>query len=115
MQRLFFDLIDLRLFVNIAEASSLTRGAERSCTSLAAASMRIKNLEDALGTKLLGRASGGVTLPPAGEAMLRNALVILQQTQRLHGDLLEYSEGIKGRIRLFANTTAMTEFLPAAL
>lgn len=115
MQRLFFDLVDLRLFVNIADANSLTRGAERSCTSLAAASMRIKNLEDALDTKLLHRTSQGVTLTPAGQAMLRNALLILQQTERLRGDLLEYAKGVKGRIRLFANSTAMTEFLPAAL
>lgn len=115
MQRLFFDLVDLRLFVNIAAANSLTRGAERSCMSLAAASMRIKNLEDALDTKLLYRTSQGVTLTPAGQAMLHNAVLILKQTERLRGDLLEYAKGVKGRIRLFANTTAMTEFLPAAL
>ncbi|MGI9574907.1 LysR substrate-binding domain-containing protein [Alloalcanivorax xenomutans] len=114
-QRLFFDLVDLRLFINIAEANSLTRGAERSCLSLAAASMRIKNLEDAIGTRLLNRASQGVTLTPAGQAMLRNALRILQQSERLLGDLAEYGQGVKGRVRLFANTTAMTEFLPAAL
>lgn len=115
MQRLLFDLVDLRLFANIAEAQSLTRGAERSCTSLAAASMRIKNVEGALGTKLFNRTSGGVTLTPAGEAMFSNALAILRQTERLHGDLLQYSEGLKGRIRMFANSTAMTEFLPPAL
>jgi len=115
MQRLFFDFIDLRLFANIAETQSLTRGAERSFTSLAAASMRIKNLEDALGTKLLHRASQGVTLTPAGEAMLRHALLILSQSERLRGDLMEYAEGVKGCVRMFANTTAMTGFLPAAL
>ncbi|MDN3516550.1 LysR family transcriptional regulator [Aquisalimonas lutea] len=115
MQRLFFDFVDLRLFVNIAETRSLTRGAERSFTSLAAASMRIKNLEDALETKLLHRASHGVTLTPAGEAMLHHALIILQQAERLRGDLLEYATGVKGCIRMLANTTAMTEFLPAAL
>lgn len=115
MQRLFFDFVDLRLFANIAETHSLTRGAERSCTSLAAASMRIKNLEDAIDTKLLHRASQGVTLTPAGEAMLRHALVILQQSERLRGDLLEYAQGVKGCVRMFANTTAMTEFLPGAL
>ena len=115
MQRLFFDLVDLRLFVNTASANSLTRGAERSCISLAAASMRIKNLEDALDTKLLYRTSQGVTLTPAGQAMLHNAVLILKQTERLRGDLLEYARGVKGRIRMFANTTAMTEFLPAAL
>ena len=44
-----FDLPDIRLFVNIAEANSLTRGAERSHMSLPAASIRIKNLEEGLG------------------------------------------------------------------
>ena len=115
MQRLFFDFVDLRLFVNIAETSSLTRGAERSHTSVAAASTRVRNLENALGTKLLNRERQGVTLTPAGEAMLQHALVILQQAERLRGDLLEYAQGVKGSLRMFANTTAMTEFLPAAL
>ncbi len=115
MQNLFFDLVDLRLFVNTAEATSLTRGAERSYLSLAAASMRIKNLEDALGTRLLYRTSQGVTLTAAGEAMFQNALRILQQTERLCGDMLEYAQGVRGHLRLFANTTSITEFLPAAL
>jgi DNA-binding transcriptional LysR family regulator len=41
-----FDLVDLNLFTHIAEASSLTRGAERCHLSLPAASTRIKNLEE---------------------------------------------------------------------
>ena len=115
MQRLFFDFVDLRLFVNIAETTSLTRGAERSHMSLAAASTRIKQMEDALGARLLNRERQGVTLTPAGEVMHQHALAILQQSERLRGDLVEYAEGVKGSIRLFANTTAMTEFLPATL
>ena len=59
-----FDLPDIKLFVNIAEANSLTRGAERSHMSLPAASIRIKNLEEGLGVKLLYRTSQGVTLTP---------------------------------------------------
>jgi DNA-binding transcriptional LysR family regulator len=115
--RLFqhFDLVDLRLFVNIAEMNSLTRGAERSHMSLPAASMRIKNLEDSLGTKLLYRASHGVTLTPPGQALLHHALQMQRQMEHLCSDLQEYAGGVKGHIRLFANTTAITEFLPSVL
>lgn len=115
MQSLFFDLIDLRLFANIAEAQSLTRGAERSHVSLAAASLRVKNLEQALDTPLLYRARNGVTLTPAGHTFLRHALIMLRQGERLHGDLQAFVKGVKGRVRLLANTTAITEFLPAPL
>ena len=61
---LHFDLVDLRLMVRVAEANSLTRGAEASHISLPAASTRIKNLEESLGLKLLYRTSQGVTLTP---------------------------------------------------
>jgi DNA-binding transcriptional LysR family regulator len=38
---LHFDLFDLKLFAYVADARSLTRGADRACISLAAASTRI--------------------------------------------------------------------------
>ena len=110
-----FDLVDIRLFVNIADANSLTRGAERSHLSLPSASTRIKNLEDSLGTKLLYRTSQGVTLTPPGQAFLHHARLVLQQLEHLRADLQEYVQGVKGHLRIFANTTAITEFLPAVL
>ena len=57
-----FDLTDLQLMVNIGDASSLTRGAEKSHLSLPAASNRVKNLEDHFGTRLFHRNSQGVTI-----------------------------------------------------
>src|SRR5258708_15262263 len=33
----------------------------------------------------------------------------------MRGELSEYADGFRGRVRLFANTTASAEFLPAAL
>ncbi|PLZ02353.1 LysR family transcriptional regulator [Burkholderia sp. WAC0059] len=112
---LHLDLADMRLFVNIAESRSLTRGAERSGISLPAASLRIKNLEDGIGAKLLYRASTGVTLTPPGDTLLHHARVVLQQIERLKGDLQAYTDGVKGHLRIAANTTAITEMLPAAL
>jgi DNA-binding transcriptional LysR family regulator len=110
-----FDLVDLRLFVNIAEANSLTRGAERSHMSLPAASIRIKNLEEGIGAKLLYRSSQGVTLTPPGQAFAHHARLVLHQLEHLRGDLQEYAQGVKGHLRVFASTTAITEFLPAVL
>ncbi|RJF95103.1 LysR substrate-binding domain-containing protein [Noviherbaspirillum saxi] len=110
-----FDLTDLRLFVYIAEENSLTRGAERSHMSLSAASTRIKNLEDSVGAKLLVRASQGVSLTPPGQALLHHARLVLQQLEYLRSELQEYAQGTKGHVRVFANTTAITEFLPAIL
>jgi len=107
-----FDITDFRLFINIAETSSLTRGAERSFLSVPATSNRIKNLEDNLGVRLLERSSQGVSLTNAGRIYLQHARVILGQLELLTGDLQEYTEGLKGQLRLLANTTAITEYLP---
>ena len=110
-----FDLTDLQLIVNIGDASSLTRGAEKSHLSLPAASNRVKNLEDHFGTRLFNRNSQGVTLTPSGEAFLRHARLVLRQIDHLRGGIHEYARGIKGQVKVLANTTAMTEFMPAVL
>ena len=110
-----FDLADLRLIVRIAEANSLTRGAEASFLSLPAASTRIKNLEESVGAKLLYRTSQGVTLTPPGQAFVRHARIVLAQLENLAGDMQEYARGIKGHLRIAGSTTALSEFLPPVL
>jgi DNA-binding transcriptional LysR family regulator len=109
------DFVDLRLFTGIAETNSLTRGAERVHMSLPAASTRIKNLEESIGAKLLYRASNGVTLTPPGQVLLQYAVDVLRQMEHLCSELQEYAQGVKGHVRLFANTTAITEFIPGVL
>jgi DNA-binding transcriptional LysR family regulator len=113
--QMLFDLTDLRLFIHIAELKSLTRAAERSHLSLASASGRIKELEARFGMRLLYRENKGVQLSPAGETLLAHAQQFMQQVERLKGDMQEYNNGIKGHIRIFANTTAVTEFMPQVL
>jgi len=110
-----FDLTDMQLLVNIVDASSLTRGAERSHLSLPAASNRVKNLEATLNTPLLYRSNQGVTPTPSGEAFVRHARIVLRQLEHLRGDIREYARGVKGQVRVYANTTAMSEFMPAVL
>src|SRR5580704_533293 len=110
-----FDLSDLSLFRHVAEAGSITGGAERAHLALAAASTRIRNMEEALGAALLVRGRQGVTPTQAGRTLLQHARVILAQTERLREDLSPYARGLAGQVRVLSNTNALTEFLPETL
>ena len=110
-----FDLTDLRLFCEIVDAGSITAGAERNALALAAASTRIRGMEQSLGAALLVRSRQGVTPTPAGLTLLKHARTILAQGARLQDDLGAYAGGASGEVRLLANTNALTEFLPEAL
>ncbi len=110
-----FDLTDLRLFLNVVEAGSITHGAERMHLAVAAASTRIRNMEATLGTALLQRERQGVQTTEAGRTLLHHARVLLQQAERMRGDLAEYADGLRGQVRLMSNTNALTEFLPEPL
>src|ERR1700747_2475258 len=110
-----FDLADLSLFRHVVEAGSITHGAERAHLALAAASTRVRNMEDVLGVPLLTRGRQGVTPTQAGRTLLQHARTILRQAERLHEDLGAYGGGCAGQIRVLSNTNALTEFLPEAL
>jgi DNA-binding transcriptional LysR family regulator len=110
-----FDLTDLSLFRHAVEAGSITGGAERAHLALAAASTRIRNMEEELGAALLVRGRHGVTPTQAGRTLLQHARTMLRQAERLREDLGAYAGGLAGQIRVLSNTNALTEFLPEAL
>lgn len=110
-----FDIPDLRLFIHVAEANSLTGGARRASLSTAAASMRIKALEGQLGSRLFYRDSQGVELTPAGHDLLVHARAIMRQVDYIKDEFSQYAEGQSGHLRIFANTTAVSDFMPDVL
>jgi molybdate transport repressor ModE-like protein len=110
-----FDLTDLRLFRQIVEAGSITRGAERAHLALAAASTRVRHMEESLGAPLLTRGRQGVTPTAAGRTLLQHARTILAEIERLRDELAAYSGGRAGQVRVLSNTNALLEFLPEAL
>ena len=109
------DLSDLRLFVHIAEARSITGGAARAHLSLAAASERLRAMEEALGARLLARERRGVRLLPPGSALLARARAVLAEMEGLRQDLAAHARGEKGIVRVLSNTAAMSEILPGVL
>ncbi len=110
-----FDLTDLRLFVQVIEAGSITAGATRSHLSLAAASERLRRMEDAAGLPLLQRHARGVFATAAGESLGHHARLMLRQDELLRGELDDFARGARGRVRLLANTVAIAEHLPGPL
>jgi DNA-binding transcriptional LysR family regulator len=110
-----FDLVDLQLFVSVADARSITGGADRVHLALASASERIKGLEGALGVALLTRGRRGVALTAAGENLLDHARLILHNVETMRGDLARFASGVRASVHLLANTVGLSEHLPKAL
>jgi molybdate transport repressor ModE-like protein len=110
-----FDLNDLQLLIYIADTGSITAGAQRANLSLAAASARVHGMELALGVPLFERGRRGVQPSAAGFAAVHHAQRVLQQVDRMHGELSEHANGVRGQIRMLSNTAALTEFLPEIL
>jgi DNA-binding transcriptional LysR family regulator len=105
-----FDLVDLQLFIAVADSRSITRGALQVHLALASASARIKGLEEALGVTLLKRGRRGVELTAAGESLLDHARIVMHQVDAMRGDLAAYAS-----VHLLANTSGLSEHLPKAL
>jgi molybdate transport repressor ModE-like protein len=109
------DFVTLKLFCAIAQSGSITKGANECSLALSAASRRISELEETVGLALLERSAKGVTLTQAGHAVMQHALRLFQGFEQFSNELGEYAKGVKGHVRLWANMSALTEFLPSSL
>ena len=109
------DLVSLSLFSLVVRTGSISRGAELAHLAVGAASKRISDLEGTVGAELFERHSRGVTLTLAGEALQRHTQRILADVDHLAADLSDHASGIVGLVRLMANTSAVTQFLPTDL
>jgi DNA-binding transcriptional LysR family regulator len=72
-------------------------------------------MEVALGTPLLARDRRGVKLTAAGQCLIEHARLVVQQVERMRGDLGSFARGLSGTVRLLSNTAALSEHLPRTL
>jgi DNA-binding transcriptional LysR family regulator len=107
-----YDLIDLKVFLAVAEEGNLSRGAERCHLAPSSVSLRIKDLEATLGTALLVREPRGVKLTPAGRVVMEHAQRCIAQLEQMHADLLPFAQGLAGHVTFFANNNAIGTYLP---
>jgi DNA-binding transcriptional LysR family regulator len=109
------DLTTLRLFIAICEEQNLTKAANREGIAASAVSKRMNDFEQSFGVTLFRRLSKGMALTPAGEALLHHARVTLLNVEKIAVELSEYSQGVRGHVRMLANLSAIVEFLPEDL
>lgn len=110
-----FDLVSIRLAVACAQTGSLTAAARASHLALAAASRRIRELENALGEALFERHARGLLPTAAGRIFVRHGLSLLQTMEQLGTELADLQQGIARHIRLCCSTAAINQFLPPLL
>ena len=110
-----FDLVTLELFVAVATKKSIAQAASAENIAASAISKRIADLEAQVGTPLFYRQQKGVALTPAGEEMLRHAKDLRRMLDRMDDHMGDFAQGLRGTVRIAANTSAVTQFLPEDL
>ncbi|WP_301235664.1 LysR family transcriptional regulator [Pandoraea cepalis] len=93
-----FDFDQLRTFVAVAEAGSLSAAAPRVFLSQSSVSEQIRKLEARIGVTLFARGKFGVSPTPAGERLLGHARQLLAQSERAWHDVRGFS--LAGELRL---------------
>lgn len=109
------DLISLRLFLAICEHRSLSRAAKRMNMALSAASRRLRLLEEEVGTQLVERLPHGIEVTTSGVTMQRYAQSVLRLADQLESNIAEHRLGVRGRVRVFASSSALVQRLASDL
>lgn len=106
------DLVTLKVFVSVYEEKSLAKAAEREHIAPSAISKRLADLEHMLHVKLFERRATGMEPTAAGAALIHHVRIIMRNLTQLEAEMVDYSMGLRGIIRVFANTAAMVQYLP---
>lgn len=94
------NLEDLRLFVAIVQAGSLSRASQLTGVAVSRLSRRLTALEGTLGTKLVNRGKKGVHLNELGEGFLTHAQAILEHSYFALTNIQNKLGSPQGKLRL---------------
>jgi DNA-binding transcriptional LysR family regulator len=95
-----FDWDDLRYFLSVAQAGTVSQAARRLGVDHATIIRRIDALERALGAKLFERSLRGYNLTQHGERLLPSAEVIHEETRKVGRELMTTGHGVGGIVRI---------------
>ena len=109
------DPVSLRLFVAVMEHGTIAAASAREHIAPSAASRRLAELEGSLQVELFGRSNKGVEPTAAAYALLSLARGVLNDLDGLTTQMRGYGSGTRGHVRVVANISAITQFLPREL
>lgn len=107
--------LSLRLFLSVVGEGTIAAAAARENISAAAVSKRLSELEAMLDTRLLIRTNKGITVTTAGFYLAFMARGVLTNLDDIAVQMKGFSDGRRGTVRVLANITAMTQFLPTLI
>lgn len=105
----------LKLFIEVIKEGTITAVAQQEHIAAAAISRRIADLEASLGVSLVERSNKGLTPTAAGRALINRSHRVLNELDSIALQMHDYRSGASGYIRIYANMSAINEFLPQAL
>lgn len=108
-------LRQLRTFLAVVETGSVSAAAQALHLTQPAASQQLRELERALGVRLLHRAAGRMLATPAGEAVIEPARRIQGALDDTIAAVQAHRAGTVGRVRLGTGATACINLLPPVL
>jgi DNA-binding transcriptional LysR family regulator len=109
------DSTDLQMIVALAETGSVSSAARRINLSVAATSERLMTLERRVEQVLFVRKRSGLQTTPAGDTLLRHSRSMLRLLEQAEIEFQGLDSDHQGHLRLLANTSAVTEFMPQIL
>ena len=95
-----FDWDDLRYFLAVARAGTVSQAARRLGVDHATVIRRIEALERATGVKLFERSPRGYYITQGGEKLLPSAEAIHQEARKIGRELISNSHGVAGLVRI---------------
>jgi len=90
----------LKLFKDIAQSRSFSRGASLNSVSQSAASQHVQDLEKWLGTQLLDRARRPLVVTPAGQLYADFCRDVLRRKEEFEAALLQTKRETEGTVRV---------------
>jgi DNA-binding transcriptional LysR family regulator len=106
------NLNHLAIFQAVAQAGSMTLGAERLDVSQPAVSKQVRELERALGVSLFDRVGRRVRLSQAGETLADYARRLFALAREAEEAMADVRTVRRGRLVIGASTTIGTYLLP---
>jgi LysR family transcriptional regulator, nitrogen assimilation regulatory protein len=108
------DLKQMQYFLCLAQEGNVTRAARQLNLVQPALSMQIAKLEKSLGKQLFYRASRGMSLTPAGEALAQRISPIMSDIERVRGEIAQFGGKVSGRVSIGMITSAAQSTLPVS-
>ncbi len=108
-------LTSIKLFLQVVRAGAFTRAAEQASLSPTSASRMVRDLEQAVGTRLLNRSTRSLSLTDAGEKLFAFYSQVVEDLEAAEAEAAGAAGSLSGRLRVALPNTFATRWLDSAI